>query len=61
MKVQKVSQSITPFAGISFVNQEFNDSGLLSLIDTHLGIRTLSGYQYGRNISCMVRHLFLWW
>ena len=47
MKVQKVSQSITPFAGISFVNQEFNDSGLLSLIDTHLGIRTLSGYQYG--------------
>lgn len=47
MKVQKVSQSITPFAGISFVNQEFNDSGLLSLIDNHLGTRTLSGYQYG--------------
>ena len=47
MKVQKVSQSITPFAGISFANQEFNDSGLLSLIDNHLGTRTLSGYQYG--------------
>ena len=47
MKVQKVSQSITPFAGISFVNQEFNDSGLLSLIDNHLGTRTLSRYQYG--------------
>lgn len=47
MKVQKVSQSITPFAGISFVNQEFNDSGLLSLIDNHLVTRTLSGYQYG--------------
>ena len=47
MKVQKVSQSITPFAGISFANQEFNDSGLLSLIDNHLVTRTLSGYQYG--------------
>lgn len=47
MKVQKVSQSITPLAGISFVNQEFNESGLLNLIDTRLGIRSLTGYQYG--------------
>lgn len=47
MKVQKVSQSITPFAGICFVNDEFNKSGLSNLIDKTLGIRNIPGYQYG--------------
>lgn len=36
MKLQKVSQTITPFAGISFIHEEFNKSGLSDLIDNHL-------------------------
>ena len=47
MKLQKVSQTITPFAGISFVHEEFNKSGLLNLIDSFLGKRNMTGYQYG--------------
>ena len=47
MKLQKVSQTITPFAGISFVHEEFKKSGLFNLIDNHLGIRNETGYQYG--------------
>ncbi|MDR3142967.1 MAG: hypothetical protein LBU37_14745 [Tannerellaceae bacterium] len=46
MKVQKQIQTVTPFAGISFVIKEFNSCGLSSLIDNILGIRSLSGYQY---------------
>lgn len=47
MKLQKVSQTITPFAGISFIHEEFNKSGLSNLIDNHLGARNMIGYQYG--------------
>ena len=47
MKLQKVSQTITPFAGISFVHEEFNKSGLSNLIDNYLGIRNTTGYSYG--------------
>lgn len=47
MKLQKVSQSITSFAGILFIYEEFNKSGLLNLIDNHLGIRNFTGYQHG--------------
>ncbi len=45
--VQKVSQTITPFAGISFINNEFNHMGLGKLIDNLLSIRVSTcGYQY---------------
>jgi hypothetical protein len=47
MKLQKVSQTITPFAGISFIHEEFNKSGLSDLIDNYLGARNMTGYQYG--------------
>ena len=47
MKLQKVSRTITPFAGISFIHEEFNKSGLSNLIDNHLGTRNMIGYQYG--------------
>lgn len=47
MKLQKVSRTITPFAGISFIHEEFNKSGLSDLIDNHLGARNMIGYQYG--------------
>ena len=43
MGLQKVSQTITPFAGISFIHEEFNKSGLSDLIDNHLGAGNGSG------------------
>ncbi len=47
IKVQKISNNITPFAGISFINNEFNRIGLGNLIDNQLGIRVSTcGYQY---------------
>lgn len=46
MKLQKTSQTITPFAGISFIHDEFSRCGLSNLIDNHLGIRTMQGYQH---------------
>ena len=32
-KIQKLSQNITPFGGISYVNDVFNQCGLGQLID----------------------------
>jgi len=43
MMVQKVSQTITPFAGISFIHEEFNKSGPSDLIDNYLGAGNGSG------------------
>ena len=43
MKLQKVSQTITPFSGISFGYEEFNKSGLSNLIDSQPGIRNMNG------------------
>lgn len=55
IKVQKLTDSVSPFAGISFVNALFNQSGLSKLIDTELGMRVQTvGYQYSeiiRNLS----------
>jgi hypothetical protein len=45
-KIQKVSQTITPFAGVYFTNREFNRCGLSQLIDKELGVRTSAGYRY---------------
>jgi len=47
MKLQKVSQSVSSFAGISFVHEEFNKCGLLQLIDEQLGKRNAWGYGHG--------------
>ena len=47
MKVQKINKTISPFAGISFVNDYFEKKGLSLLIDKELGSRVkLFGYQY---------------
>lgn len=47
MKIQHFSQNITPFAGIFFVNEVFETSGLNQLIDSQLGMRTSTcGYRY---------------
>jgi len=39
MKIQKYTNTISPFSGISFVNHFFNKSGLSQLIDKELGSR----------------------
>ncbi len=55
MKVQNLNDEVSPFAGISFVNELFNKVGLSKMIDNELGIRSkLVGYQYSeiiRNLS----------
>ena len=38
-KIVKLSQNITPFGGVSLINDEFNRCGLSQLIDTELGAR----------------------
>jgi hypothetical protein len=45
MKIQKQLQTITPFAEISFIIEEFNNFDLSNLIDNNLDERNLSGYQ----------------
>ena len=47
MKIQKIDKTISPFAGISFVNNYFEKAELGQLIDRELGDRvSLYGYQY---------------
>jgi hypothetical protein len=46
IKVQQKFQTITPFGGISYINDEFTRSGLSALIDKELGRRSILGYQY---------------
>ncbi len=54
MKVQQISSNVSPFAGISFVNQSFNKSGLSQLIDNELGQRVKS---FGFSYSEIIRNL----
>ena len=47
MKVQKISTNVSPFAGISFVNNSFNETGISQLIDNELGARVKTvGFSY---------------
>jgi hypothetical protein len=36
MKVQKITKRISPFAGVSFINNEFEKIGMSQLIDNEL-------------------------
>ena len=52
VKVEKISQNITPFGGISFIHDLFKRSGLRKLIDNELGYRASTcGYTYGNLIG----------
>ncbi len=52
MKIQKNSSTVSPFSGVSFVNNEFDKSGLSQLIDKELGYRaSTKGYTYGNVIK----------
>ncbi len=54
MKIQKSSNSTSPFSGISFVNYTFNECGLTQLVDNELGKRVKTiGYSY----SDIIRNL----
>jgi hypothetical protein len=58
-KIQNISKNITPFAGVFFVNEEFNRSGLRKLVDAELGRRvSTKGYTYG-NLLGNFTNLFL--
>ena len=47
MKLQIKSETINPFAGISFVNEEFKKTGMTQLIDSELGARVkIVGFSY---------------
>src|SRR5450759_3420471 len=47
MKVQKISSNVSPFAGISFVNNSLNATGISQLIDNELGERVKTvGFSY---------------
>ena len=51
IKVQKYKKSVSPFSGISFVNESFNSIGLSQLIDSELGNRVkYTGYSYSEII-----------
>lgn len=59
IKLIKSNKTITPFGGISFVNEVFTTSGLTDLIDTFLGDRVeIFGYQYS-DIIRNLTNLFL--
>ena len=55
IKVHKYNKTVSPFSGISFVNESFNNIGLSRLIDSELGKRVkYAGYSYSeiiRNLS----------
>lgn len=54
MKLQKISTNVSPFAGISFVNDAFNSVGLSQLIDNELGTRVKTvGYSYSEIIRSL--------
>ena len=58
MKIQKVLPTITPFAGFSFINDLFNQSGLSLLIDNELGYGvSTKEYPYSDIIS-NYNHIF---
>jgi hypothetical protein len=58
-KVQQISKTITPFAGIYFANQEFNNLGIEELFDKEFGTRGKRGsYSYGAIIRAWMNIFF---
>ena len=59
MKLQIKSESVTPFAGISFIDEMFEKHGINNLINNELGFRSGSktspkGFSY----SDILNHIF---
>jgi len=57
LKLQNISTHVSPFAGISFVHNEFVKSGMSHLIDNELGNRVKTvGFSYSdiiKNLVCV--------
>ena len=48
VKIEKISQNISPFGGVSFVHDMFNSYDMRKLIDKESGTRvSICGYTYG--------------
>jgi hypothetical protein len=59
MKIQKISSNVSPFAGISFVNYEFDRTGMSQLIDNELGARVKTvGFLYSDIIKNLCNVFF---
>jgi len=59
MKIQKISSNVSPFAGISFVNYEFDKTGMSQLIDNELGARVKTvGFLYSDIIKNLCNVFF---
>jgi len=59
MKLQKTSTNVSPFAGISFVNKEFENVGMSQLIDNELGLRVKTvGFYYSDIIKNFINVYF---
>ncbi|MGQ9847984.1 MAG: IS1380 family transposase [Bacteroidales bacterium] len=59
MKIQKISNNISPFAGICFANAIFNNCGLSELIDKELGKRKSTlGFLYSDIIRNFANIIF---
>ena len=55
MKLQKISTQVNPFAGISFVHNEFIKVGMIHLIDNELGSKVKTvGFAYSDIIKNLV-------
>jgi hypothetical protein len=59
VKLQKISSNVSPFAGISFVNNSFNECGFSQLIDNELGARVKTiGFSYSDIIRNLINVFF---
>jgi hypothetical protein len=54
VKVQKISSDASPFSGISFVNNEFNNVGMSQLIDKEPGARVKILHQNKESLTSLI-------
>ena len=60
MKLQKISTQVSPFAGISFVQNEFVKVGMCQLIDNEFGSRVKTvGFSYSDIVKNLLTQLAL--
>ena len=59
MKLQKILTQVSPFAGINFINEDYDKSGFTQLIDNQLGIRCRPvGFSYSDIIKNLMNVFF---
>lgn len=59
MKLQKILTQVSPFAGINFINEDYDKSGFTQLIDNQLGTRCRPvGFSYSDIIKNLMNVFF---